>query len=281
MSFSVLKVMLALGFVITSGNLQDGLGINSMFREQPVVQLSEHRVESSGEINLIAHRGLAVSAPENTQPAIQLAGERGYFGCEFDVYPTSDGVWVLSHDRDVSTMTNATGNIMDYTYDELMKFTVDAGVNIDRYPNLKLCTLEEALDTCIAYGMHPVIELKGGGAEDIGALVQMLKEKNLDGQCYITSFDLSKLQTVRTDTSKTMVFYLTGELNQESIDAAASLGNSGLDFYYHGGDNEAAEIAAAREANLTLFAWGVRSTEDVEWLYMNGVFGMTADGIVP
>ena len=47
---------------------------------------------------LIAHRGAAQSAPENTLAAFADARRQGADGIEFDVRRTSDGVLVLSHD---------------------------------------------------------------------------------------------------------------------------------------------------------------------------------------
>ena len=42
-------------------------------------------------------------------------------------------------------------------------------VNIDQYPNLKICTLEDYLKTCVQYNMTAVIELKGkNNTEQIG-----------------------------------------------------------------------------------------------------------------
>ena len=47
------------------------------------------------------------------------------------------------------------------TYNELLSYNTDNGVNIDQYPNLKICTLEDYLKTCVQYNMTAVIELKG------------------------------------------------------------------------------------------------------------------------
>lgn len=48
---------------------------------------------------LIAHRGGALLAPENTLPAFAEAARRGYRAVECDVALTRDGVPVLLHDR--------------------------------------------------------------------------------------------------------------------------------------------------------------------------------------
>ena len=72
-----------------------------------------------------AHRGLSSVAPENTLPALKKAGQAGYYACEFDVYPTKDGVWVLMHD-DTARPAPPTekGKISDYAYAELLEFDI-------------------------------------------------------------------------------------------------------------------------------------------------------------
>lgn len=89
------------------------------------------------------------------------AGKHGYWGAECDVYRTKDGVWIISHDSHTYRMMDKSAFIEKKTYEELMDMNVDNGVNIDKYEDLKICSLEEYLDICKKYNMTPVIELKG------------------------------------------------------------------------------------------------------------------------
>src|SRR5688572_7468819 len=47
---------------------------------------------------IIAHRGVALEAPENTLPAVQKAIELGCAMAEIDLRYTSDGAVILMHD---------------------------------------------------------------------------------------------------------------------------------------------------------------------------------------
>jgi len=58
---------------------------------------------------LFAHRGASAEAPENTLEAFRLAVKLGATGLETDVWLTSDGVAVLSHDGTVRAGTVRTG----------------------------------------------------------------------------------------------------------------------------------------------------------------------------
>lgn len=96
----------------------------------------------------IAHQGAQI-APQNSEPAFALASGQGFKAIECDVFVTSDGVPVCSHNNEISDyVSGATGNITDTTYDNLMNFVRDKGNNIKKYPNLRYCTLRKCIQIC-------------------------------------------------------------------------------------------------------------------------------------
>lgn len=73
-----------------------------------------------------AHRGLHDNegdAPENSMAAFRKAVE-AYYGIELDVHVTKDGIPVIFHDSVLKRICGADGEIKDYTYEELQKFTL-------------------------------------------------------------------------------------------------------------------------------------------------------------
>ena len=103
-------------------------------------------ISTSDNVTLVAHRGMRSVAPENTTASFTEAGKHGYWGAECDVYRTKDGVWIISHDSHTYRMMDKSAFIEKKTYEELMDMNVDNGVNIDKYEDLKICSLEEYLD---------------------------------------------------------------------------------------------------------------------------------------
>ena len=79
------------------------------------------------EYYLTAHRGLSSIAPENTASSLEQAGKAGYYAAEFDIVPTSDGVWILMHDDTVDRMTDGEGEVSSFTYEEISKLKIDSG----------------------------------------------------------------------------------------------------------------------------------------------------------
>ena len=73
---------------------------------------------------LLAHRGLARHAPENTLPAFAAAIELG-LSIELDVYQTRDEQLVVIHDHTVDRTTNGSGEVNKMTLAEIRK--LDAG----------------------------------------------------------------------------------------------------------------------------------------------------------
>ena len=103
-------------------------------------------VRPNYDIMMIAHRGTARYAPENTLPAIQKAIDAGFDYVEIDVRFTKDGVPVLLHDPKLDRTTNGSGPLSDYTLEEIKK--LDAGYPEhfgDKFKDTQIPTFEEAL----------------------------------------------------------------------------------------------------------------------------------------
>lgn len=87
---------------------------------------------------MLAHRGLALEAPENTLLAFSKAEAAGAAYLETDVHVSHDGVAVVAHDPDLRRVAGRRLRVAQLTMDELRR--IDLG-NGQAY-----CSLEEALD---------------------------------------------------------------------------------------------------------------------------------------
>lgn len=98
-------------------------------------------------IAVIAHRGGAALAPENTSAAFRNAIQLGCDYVEIDVRTTRDGKLVIMHDRTVDRTTDGTGAVNELDFATIRK--LDAGVKFSaRYKGEKVPTLEEVLSLC-------------------------------------------------------------------------------------------------------------------------------------
>ena len=138
-------------------------------------------LQTNQNVTLIAHRGMRSVAPENTAPAFEEAGRHGYWGAECDIYRTKDGVWIVSHDSHTYRMMDKSAFVEKKTYDELMEQKVDNGVNVENYPDLSFCSLENYLKICKNYGMVAVIELKGkNNTEHYDEIIDLVQQYGVE-----------------------------------------------------------------------------------------------------
>lgn len=104
---------------------------------------------------LVAHRGGAKLAPENTLVAFRSAVEAwGADMLELDVRLSKDGHVMVIHDETVDRTTDGTGRVADFTRAELQ--ALDAGhrfIDVEGAPSFRatgvtIPTLDELLDAC-------------------------------------------------------------------------------------------------------------------------------------
>jgi len=87
---------------------------------------------------IIAHRGLALDAPENTLLAFLKALSAGATHLETDVHASADGEAVISHDPDLTRVAGREARVEQLTLTELRRVPLGHGQSF--------CSLAEALN---------------------------------------------------------------------------------------------------------------------------------------
>jgi len=91
-----------------------------------------------------AHRGFNTIAPENSLPAFGSAVCMGAEEIEFDLWYTKNGEIVSIHDDSLDRVSDGTGKVYDYTYEELLK--LDFGIKHgEKFKGLKILKFEDIL----------------------------------------------------------------------------------------------------------------------------------------
>ncbi len=91
-----------------------------------------------------AHRGFNTVAPENSMAAYGSAVALGAEEIELDLWVTKDGEIVSSHDGVLDRVSDGTGVITDFTYEELLKLDFGFKCN-EHFKGLKILKFEEIL----------------------------------------------------------------------------------------------------------------------------------------
>ncbi|MBQ6268339.1 MAG: hypothetical protein IJK64_11295 [Clostridia bacterium] len=233
----------------------------------------------SGTMRMIAHAGYSAVAPSNTLPAYEAAGKSDFWGAECDIQRTKDGVWILMHNDDVEDMTDGTGKVSELTYDEIMQFNVDVGSNIENYPDLKVAKLEDYLDICKKYGLHPVIEIKSNvDPAYMNELAPVLLSRDDRDMFVIISFGREICLRIKELIPEIPVYYLIGfeDVSQEDIDFAVNNKLDGMDIHVFLPDDYVKAVIAS---GLDVFVWTIDDIDNCERFYKLGVNAITTNSI--
>ena len=151
---------------------------------------------------IVAHRGAAAQAPENTMEAFRLGVEAGADAIELDVHLTADGQLAVIHDETLDRTTDRTGRVAELTMDQVRE--ADAGATFTRagdsgFPfaerGLTVPTLPEVLEW-LPDSVGLVIEIKARAAAD--AVVEALRANPVrEGRLAVISFDEAAIERVR------------------------------------------------------------------------------------
>ena len=161
-----------------------------------------------------AHRGASEYYPENTLSSFYAGVEMGANGIENDIQRTKDGVLVVFHDDTIDRVTDGSGKVSDYTYRELLRFTVK-NEKYNRFD--KIMTFEEFLKYFAWRDLTLAIELKQFGiAKDV---IDMIDDYGARDKCIITSFKYEELVAAREyDKDFRLGFLYSGATDADRIE---------------------------------------------------------------
>lgn len=229
------------------------------------------------KINVQAHRGASAYAPENTAPSFQLAVQMGADGVENDIRLTKDGVYVLSHDSNISRMSNGKGEIGELTYEELLQY--DFGVKTGaQFKGTKIPTLEEFLE--IVKDMNIVnIEMKPFAPHEDKSyaftyLYNALVKYGCVSRTIISSFDhtaLKELKEAHPDL-RTALLYGHGMTAQETVAFVRSFHADIIHPQLGAVDKKI--VDTCRENGIDVNVWTVDSKHDIKRAMELGVTGI-------
>jgi glycerophosphoryl diester phosphodiesterase len=234
---------------------------------------------------VIAHRGASAYAPENTITAFKKGLELGADGLELDLRQTKDSIPVVLHDEDVERTTNGTGNVKNFTFDELQK--LDAGSWFDeKFSDEKIPSLQEVIDLLDDTTLI-IIELKEGNETYPGIeerVVQLIKQNEIESQAILKSFDsnvLERLRIIEPDIPLLYVYALRIPWLGMIIDRGVTFDSVyDLDVEYlqpHRFFLSESFVEDAQSRGFKIISWGVNSTEAINESLEYGVDGIETD----
>ncbi|MDN3546729.1 glycerophosphodiester phosphodiesterase family protein [Mucilaginibacter aquaedulcis] len=141
-------------------------------------KLTDIFINHPEQIMVAAHRAVHTHYPENSLGALQEAIRLGIDIVELDIRQTKDHVLVIMHDDKVDRTTNGKGNLVDFTYQQLMELRL---VQNGKPTDEKVPTLEQVLK--MAKGKILVdIDFKLGDEDALKRTYKTIEETQITNQ---------------------------------------------------------------------------------------------------
>lgn len=141
---------------------------------------------------VVAHRGYAAVALENTLASLEAAAEAGADMVEMDIQETKDGQFVVYHDKTLRRLAGDSRVIGDMTLEELTEVTLSDGRHTERLPSF-----DEYVDRAKELDIRLLVETKTYGHESPEMeenLVAFLHEKDVAYDYVVQSLDIPHLR---------------------------------------------------------------------------------------
>lgn len=236
---------------------------------------------ASSSLQVIAHRGGAKLAPENTLAAFRQALSLGVDMIEIDVVLSKDSAIIVIHDDRIDRTTNGKGIVKEMMLEELKKY--DAGSWFDdKFKGESIPTLEEVFATINGRAIL-LIEIKGGDEKYPGLerkIVQTIHKYQANHWVIVQSFNEKSVLRVKEMDSSIPTYYLLGGnfaafySNLKTSDAS-SLPYDGIAVRHSLIDSS--QVASIKKVGYDLFVWTVNETEDMQRLMTLDLDGIITD----
>lgn len=232
----------------------------------------------SGNVKMIAHRGLSGVERENTYPAFVAAGNRSYYGIETDVHKTADGNFVIIHDETTERVSLGKVNINVETSDYVQLENIvlpDFDESMGRQ-DIRIPLLIDYIKICKRYNKVCVLELKNAFVkDDIKRIIEEFKSVEYLENAIFISFNLQNCIILRSLLPENDIQWLLMDKVTEEVIKVLAENKLDLDIYYKYLTKEIVEKLHLQ--GIKVNCWTCDDKEDAEKLSEMGVDFITSN----
>jgi len=228
-------------------------------------------IQISDAVTVIAHRGAAGKAPENTLASIRQAIADDTDWVEIDVQETADGEVVVIHDSDFMKLAGVNLKVWDGTLEQIRE--IDIGSWFDpRFSSARVPTLAEVLAEAKGKA-GVVIELKYYGHDQQleERVVDIVEQLGMTDEIVIMSLNYAGIQKVR----ELRPDWTIGLLSAKAI---GNLAHLDVDFLAVAmGMVKPGFVHRSHTQGKQVFVWTVNDTISLSRMMSLGVDGVITD----
>lgn len=171
------------------------------------------KMNHTGNVRMIAHRGVCGLEKENTAAAFVAAGNRSYFGIETDIHETADGKFIIIHDDNTQRVAGCEYIVEQTDFETLRSIKLFDRKSEQIRADLVLPTLEEYISICQRYEKVAVLELKNAmKKETILQILQVIEQMAYLDKTVFISFAISNLIVLREAYPQVAIQYLVEKI---------------------------------------------------------------------
>jgi glycerophosphoryl diester phosphodiesterase len=227
---------------------------------------------------VVAHRGYAAVAPQNTLASFEAAWRSGAPAIELDVRLTADGVPVVIHDPVVDRVTDGTGAVADL--DAAALRGLDAGSTFS--PHLagqRIPTFAEVVDFLAQRpGLDLLCEYKGVWTPDqIAPTTRTLDAAGLAGRVVVQGFARRTVTALREAAPHLPRGLLCDAAPPDLLDAATARGAVTVNPSVAAVLADPALVDRAHDAGLHVMPWTANDPSEWDGLCAAGVDAIITD----
>ena len=235
-------------------------------------------------IKTIGHRGIwgqrkkdykgTTNIPQNSYESLRECYVCGTYGMEFDVQKASDGTFWVSHNNDLSSLTNNTGKISEMTENDLKKVILTDSL-------CGLPKLDEFLIACRRYNIIPFIELKETiNVSNIESFINILYETGTNNNCFVMSYYPNLLKEVYRLNPKIKIQLISNTLSEEIVNNAfTNISNTvGFDVNYKSITKDL--VKYIHKKGSYIIGWTVTNQNDFAEAFENGCDFIETESVI-
>jgi glycerophosphoryl diester phosphodiesterase len=228
-------------------------------------------IQTRDEVTIVAHRGAAGKAPENTLASVRQAIEDRTDWVEIDVQETADGKVVVVHDSDFMKLAGNRVKVWDATLAQLADIDIGSWFGKE-FSGERVPTLQQVLELCRGRA-NVVIELKYYGHDE------QLEQRVIDIVEQAGMVENTAVMSLKYDAIKKMrSLRPSWKLGLLSATAIGDLTSLDADFLaVNSGMASAGFIRRAHEAGKQVFVWTINDPVSMSQMISKGVDGLITD----
>lgn len=218
---------------------------------------------NGGKIRKMGHAGMGIgnTYPMNSRESLIQCISYAMDGSEMDVQLTKDDVLVAFHDETMDKLTDFSGKINDYTWEELKnaRFNVSPHLRFEIFRLSDLFAMEETQGKWFSFDikLYPSANDPDYLSDFETQLLDLISDYHLDERCMVESSNVDFLNAINLANPVPELYYYPGTTFEEGMSVVLAHHFDGLTISYEELSKE--KVKQAHNAGVKIATWNTHT----------------------